>query len=174
MDPWKKKRKSFFDPFGDIDDYMNHMTEHINKIMADAVRMSGKEPGRHGPFVYGFNMRVGPDGVPHIDEFGNVKGRVKDFEGGREPLTDVIPSEKEVTVIAELPGIEKKDIDLTVNQNELTIKVDTENRKYFKEIELPAEVEEGEVKANYKNGVLEVKLKKKAPAKPAGRKVQIE
>ena len=55
------------------------------------------------PFVYGFSMRVGPDGKPHIEKFGNTEASPFDMSarapaggsseapgGSREPLTDVI------------------------------------------------------------------------------------
>ena len=65
-------------------------------------------------------MKTGPDGKPHISEFGNVKqGRVDGEQSvgpvvkdAREPLVDVMDAEKEIIVIAELPGVEKTDIDL--------------------------------------------------------------
>ncbi|RLI09151.1 Hsp20/alpha crystallin family protein, partial [Candidatus Bathyarchaeota archaeon] len=64
-------------------------------------------------------------------------------------------------------------IDLSCTERELTISVDTEKRKYFKRLELPAEVDPKSAKASYKNGVLEVRLKKAKPAR-RGEKIRIE
>ncbi|MFQ6077039.1 MAG: Hsp20 family protein, partial [Candidatus Bathyarchaeia archaeon] len=63
---------------------------------------------------------------------------------------------------AELPGVEKDDIELHATERGLTISVDTESRKYYKELKLPAEVEPSSAKSSYRNGVLEVTLTKKA------------
>ncbi|RLI41135.1 Hsp20/alpha crystallin family protein, partial [Candidatus Bathyarchaeota archaeon] len=67
-----------------------------------------------GPFVYGYSVKIGPDGKPEIREFGNVKPsrfgpRIKEE---REPLVDVVETDSEVHVVAELPGVEKTDIKL--------------------------------------------------------------
>lgn len=159
----------FFDEFmPDFDEEFRQMEENMAKIFEDAMKRS-KQAGEGKPYVYGFSMRVGPDGKPHIEEFGNVPGvsigGPEAITAGREPLTDVIEKEDAVDIIAELPGIEKKDINLEAGEKSLTIDVNTPDRKYHKELELPCEVKPDVTKATFKNGILEVKLprvKKKA------------
>ncbi|MGD8505478.1 MAG: Hsp20/alpha crystallin family protein, partial [Candidatus Bathyarchaeota archaeon] len=137
-----------------------------------------------GPFVYGYNMTIGPDGKPKIQEFGNVKPSLKpapfgiskprlDVREEREPLVDLMATDKEVKVIAELPGVEKEDIKLHGTEDTLTISVDTPKRKYYKELELPAKVDPKSAKTSYKNGVLEVTLKKTEKKKPKGEPIEI-
>lgn len=63
-------------------------------------------------------------------------------------------------VTAELPGVEEKDINLDVKRNTLTISADTPTRKYYKEVAIPTPVKEEIVESTYRNGILEVKLKK--------------
>jgi HSP20 family protein len=113
-------------------------------------------------------MKLGPDGQPVIQEFGNVeptqqKISVKDT---REPLVDVIEREAEIDILAELPGVEKEQIKVDASENTLTIEVPNE---FYKEVELPCNVDEKSVKAKYKNGVLTITLKKTKPSKPAKR-----
>jgi len=84
-----------------------------------------------------------------------------DIKEQREPLVDVMQTDGEVKVIAELPGVEKEDIKLHGTEESVTITVDTPERKYYKEVELPAKVETKKTKASYKNGVLEITLEKK-------------
>ena len=55
----------------DIED----MHERMDKIFKQAVDGKLEKPGKGGPFVYGFSMRTGPDGVPHVQEFGNIYRR---------------------------------------------------------------------------------------------------
>ena len=130
-----------------------------------------------GPFVYGYSVKIGPDGKPEIREFGNVKPsrygpRVKEE---REPLVDIIETDGEIHIVAELPGVEKNDIKLHGTEKTLTISVDTPQRKYYKEITLPAKVNVKETKTEYKNGVLEVTLSKiKEEKKPKGESISID
>lgn len=130
-----------------------------------------------GPFVYGYSVKIGPDGKPEIREFGNVKPsrfgpRIKEE---REPLVDIIETDGEIRVVAELPGVEKNDIKLHGTENTLTISVDIPQRKYYKEITLPAKVNVKEAKTKYKNGVLEITLPKiKEEKKPKGEPIGIE
>jgi HSP20 family protein len=70
-------------------------------------------------------------------------------------------TKSEVKVIAELPGVEKEEIKLHGANNNLTISVDTPERKYHKELELPTKVDTKKMKTSYKNGVLEITLEKK-------------
>jgi len=130
-----------------------------------------------GPFVYGYSIKIRPDGKPEIREFGNVKptrfGPTVKEE--REPLVDIVETDNEVHVVAELPGVEKEDIKLHGTEDTLTISVDTPQRKYYKEVTLPAKVNVKEAKTQYKNGVLEVKLPKiKEEKKPEGEPIKIE
>lgn len=123
-------------------------------------------------------MRVGPDGIPHVEEFGNFRGlgltgEKPTLPGGREPLVDVIESEDKIAVTVELPGIDKKDIELTTTEDTMTIKVDTPARKYYKEIELPAPVENEKAKASYQNGVLDIVFPKKTIRK-RGQRIKID
>jgi len=184
MDPWDRRREFWKRLFGSdfgmdmgFDEEFRRMEKEIAKMLQDAMENAPSESDEEGPFVYGFSMRVGPDGEPQIQEFGNTKGRKRlggrESEEGREPLTDVIKEDEDITVIAEVPGVEKEDIDLSTKPDELTIKVDDAKRKYFKRIDLPAEVDTESAKATYKNGVLEVKLKRREKEKSRGTKIEI-
>jgi len=130
-----------------------------------------------GPFVYGYSIKIGPDGKPVVREFGNVRPsrfgpRIKEE---REPLVDVFSTNGEIKVVVELPGVEKDDIKLHGTEDRLTISVDTPQRKYYKELKLPAKVRVKEAKTSYKNGVLEVTLPKKDEEhKPEGEPIKID
>jgi HSP20 family protein len=130
-----------------------------------------------GPFVYGYSMKIGPDGKPEVREFGNVKpGRAgPQVKEEREPLVDIIETNGEVHILVELPGVEKKDIKLHGTEDVLSISVDTPQRKYSKEVALPAKVKVKEAKTQYKNGVLEITLPKtREEKKPKGEAINIE
>ncbi|MEW6070293.1 MAG: archaeal heat shock protein Hsp20 [Candidatus Thermoplasmatota archaeon] len=177
---WRRKKRKrwpfdeFEDLFGDeFDKEFERMRKHIEELMESLFRGEVK-PGMHGPFVYGFSMKIGPDGKPQIQEFGSTPKKGLEI-AEREPLTDVLESEEEVTVTVELPGVEKEDINLTATEEELTIDVDTAKRKYHRDIKLPCKVLPDTTSATYKNGVLDVVMKRaeKKEKKP-GKRVEIK
>lgn len=167
MDDFRKKPRRFgggFDDFmgddffGDFEDEFRKMQEHISHLFEDALRHNDE---RVRKYVYGFTMHTGPDGKPVFEEFGNVpKSGKSHIPGEREPLVDVIDGKEEVTVIAELPGVDKKDIDLKADDSSLTISVKDRSCRYYKELDLPSYVDPDSITAQYKNGILEVKLKR--------------
>ena len=183
---WRRRRRWWSEDFFDIDrifeDLMRLMREFERRFYEEMREFKPEKPGRferiEGPFVYGFSITIGPDGKPIIQEFGNVRkirGKPSIVEE-REPLVDVFESENEVSVVAELPGVEKDKIDVKVTEDgkTLIINASNEKRKYYKEIELPARVDPSSAKASYKNGVLEVKLKKIGKGEGKGVKIQVE
>lgn len=183
---WRRRRRDWdeewdiFDELlerfgiGDIERMMKRRMSDIEDMIRnieDIIRKS--ETGEIKPIVWGFSMRIGPDGKPEIREFG-TKPTIK--ETGieeRKPLVDVIETDNEVQVIAEMPGVDKDDIEVNATETTLEIRAEGENRKYYETVELPAEVDPDSAKARYNNGVLEVILKKKTPKK-GGKRIKIE
>ena len=133
-----------------------------------------------GPFVYGYSVTVGPDGKPKVREFGNFKAKTQlgkphmDVKEKQEPLVDVMNADGEIRVIIELPDVEKEDIKLSGTDDKLTISVDTPQRKYFKEVELPAKVDSKKATSKYKNGVLDITVPKKKEEKTKSETIKIE
>jgi len=182
----------FFRGVGEIDDVFREMEEMMDrefgeltkKAPSDLVRErtlpDGRKVKQWGPFVYGYSVTVGPDGKPQIREFGNVKPETRrgrptlGINEKREPLIDIMETDDEVRIVAELPGVEKDAIKLHGTDDSLTISVDAPHRKYHKDVELPAKVNPKQAKSSYKNGVLEVTLKKRAPEQPKGEPINIE
>ena len=157
------------------------MREYMDKISRRAARGELGQ-GEQGPYVYGFSMRVGPDGKPNIQEFGNTRppkrlesGESEKYEvAEREPLTDVIECEDSISITLEIPGVEKEEIELNVEEDKVAINVDTAERKYFKEIPLKVKVDPKTSKATYKNGVLDIILSKVPQKDKKIKKVKIE
>ncbi len=190
-DDWFKRfreRRGFF--FPDIDKMMEEMEKQMadtfrdmeNLMPRDMVRVrrlpDGSVRREYGPFVYGYSVKIGPDGRPIIREFGNLRPGLGgegqpplNLRDQREPLLDVIDENENIRVVAELPGVSKDDITLYVTERSVTIEVDTPERRYYKELELPVEVDESSARSTYKNGVLETVLVKR---KPRGRGTPIK
>jgi HSP20 family protein len=180
--PFRRRRGFPFGPwrYPDIDDLMKEMerafSEQFKELEKDLPRNlvrenrapDGSTKKEIGPIVYGYSMTIGPDGKPVVREFGNVrKGDGtpwKEIQDKREPLVDIVSSDKEVRVIAEMPGVSKEDINVTVKEESITISVDREDRKYYKELQLPGIVDPKGARSIYNNGILEVTL----PLKSSG------
>ena len=130
----------------------------------------------HGPFYYGYTMTVGPDGKPVVKEYGNVKPGLLPTSDTREPLVDTIVDEKEkvVKLVAEMPGVEKKDVKIVADGKLVTIDVDHGEKKYHAMVPIKHKVDENSVKASYKNGILEILFKLKEEEKPKGKTVEVE
>ncbi|HEW89788.1 MAG TPA: Hsp20/alpha crystallin family protein [Candidatus Bathyarchaeota archaeon] len=177
----RRRRPTFWDLVMDLFEEFERIEEEFDEWFRRSVReIPGWEEIErgvrvYGPYYYGVSVSIGPDGRPVIREFGNIKPTRfgPRFVEEREPLVDVMEEDDEVVVIAELPGVEKEDIDLRCDGRELIISVDTERRKYYKQLELPSEVDPSSARASYKNGVLEVKLKKVRPERK-GERIKVE
>jgi len=179
--PRRRVPSDIADIFESIEEMMRELERIAARFMEEYTpEFIAKQGEIKGPIVYGVRITIGPDGRPVIEEFGNVKriGRRTIIEDVMEPLVDVIDEKDRVVVIAELPGIDKDKIDIRIKDNKLIIKAKNKDRKYYKEIELPAEVKPETAKAKYRNGVLEVTIEKKEPEKEeeeeGGIKVKVE
>ena len=189
-DEWFKrfgKRNSFFGEFDrmmremekEMADIIREMEDNVPEEMTREIRKpDGSIRREYGPFVYGYSVKIGPDGKPIIREFGNMKPGLDEDEtpmslqDRREPLVDVIDDDDSVKVLAELPGVEKDDIKLFATPRGLTITVDNIDRRYYKELSFDSEIDRSTAKSSYRNGVLEISLKKKKPDK--GTQISIE
>jgi len=79
----------------------------------------------------------------------------------QERPVDIFDEEDHIRVIAEIPGVEEKDIKVNLAKNRLIISVDKPGRKYRQDLKLPSQPE-GKLEKSYKNGILELQIKKKS------------
>ena len=105
------------------------------------------------------------------------------------PQLDVTETDKEVKICAELPGIESKDIDINVTDDELTIRGEKHSERssdekerqwteriygsFERSIALPAEVDGEKAKSEFKNGLLRITLPKREGGKPRSHKINV-
>lgn len=157
----EKKRKSWDDMFESFDEEFEEMRRRMERLMEQLT--AGSAHLDREPMIYGFSMRVGPDGRPRIQQFGNAVAENQE-PTTREPLTDVIEEKDKVRIVVELPGVEKSSIHLHSTPRAMDIEVDDPDRRFTKHLELPCEVEAESAKATYKNGVLQILLRRKSPA----------
>ena len=135
-------------------------------------------------------------GLPPLDEMERLMGRVfgdfprrgwvrpwrvewpawPEMPEMRMPKVDVIDREEDVVVRAELPGVEKKDLEISTTDTTVTIKATTRHEEkeekgdyyrceisqgsFARTVRLPEEVDGGRAKATFKDGMLELRLPK--------------
>ena len=155
--------------------------------MTNVVEKSDKKPlqeaavSRRFPSTFEMFDRLFDEDLPSLWSRKLMPFRdLMQFES-KMPIVDVIDREGEILVRAELPGVEKKDLDVTMTDHSITIngeksrvEEDTSDDYYRKEIiegkfsrtiALPADAGAEVVSAKFKNGVLELVIKKSAEAK---------
>lgn len=133
--------------------WLREVEETMNRQLETLMREAEKGENGKGPIVYGWSLKV-VDGKPEFREFGNVIPNTS-----REPVFDVLSNDNEITVVVELPGVEKNEINVEAAATELSIET-TGTRKYKKNAELPDEIDPSSVTSTFNNGVLEVKARK--------------
>ena len=173
-DPWGF-RDTFFEQiekeFSDAEDMLNRMFKTVAESGTDGLDTQ--------PYFYGYQISVGTDGKPHIREFGNVrpsqKGLIEQSEV-RQPLVDTSINEKENTMIitAEMPGITKEDVKVTMEEGLVKIHAEKGNKKYHTELPVDNELDADSTKASYINGVLELRIQFKKPLKAKSKEIKVE
>ncbi len=149
-----------FKGMGSLFDLIDKMAEEGKK---EEVRAGEKDVlGGKGKALYGFSVRVGLGGKPVIESFGNVRttdaGAV--VAEVREPIVDIFDEGDELRIIAEIPGVDEKNIKVEIKDDILTLSAEAGERNYQKEVLLPHTVKPRITGRSYRNGVLELKLGK--------------
>lgn len=150
---------SIFKGFGSFLDILSEMAEKGDSEIKREGEISSKEKGFKA--VYGFSVKIGGEGRPLVEHFGNIR---EDKEKGpvvdevREPIVDVFDEGNHLVVVAELPGVDEKDIKYELKDDILIISAETGNKKYYKETLLPTPVNKEKISSSYRNGIFEMKL----------------
>lgn len=175
IDDWRDDFEEFFENFGfDFDRFNERMMKMWDKMLKES------ETETFGPYVYGFTYKIGPDGRPVFEEFGNVpQGRVRTGtprleKDVREPITDITEDKDKIYITYELPGIGKESIELKTSENNVTIDVKEGPRKYYKSINFPYELEPDTAKAKFINGILDLSIDRAKKEETGGRTVNID
>lgn len=165
MDPFddKHRRKN---PFNLIDDKFDQLFDELFRM--PGIREKTDEifneinmlPGRN---VHGFCVEIRPDGKTRIHEFGKRPSSRRGplITDEHKPTSDIVEGKDEVAVTVDIPGVEREDIDINITKDSLEITVDNPKMKYHKLFDLPCSVKPKTMKSTYKNGVLDVIVKKR-------------
>lgn len=141
--------------------------------LAEQAEKAGGELTKSGEFkvssdkrikgVYGFSVKsgLGDKGVK-VEPFGNIR---RDEERGqvevqeiREPMVDVFDEAEHVLIVAEVPGIMQADVQLELHEDILVLVAEKGDKKYRKEVLLPASFSSNQMSFSCRNGILEIQL----------------
>jgi HSP20 family protein len=173
-DPWGYSSRIF----EEMDKELSEAEDMLNRMFR-TVRQSGTGPSQTFPYYYGYQITVGPDGKPHIREFGNARPSAKGLmeqSTVRQPLVDTALDEKEntLTITAEMPGITKQDVKVAADDGLVTIHAEKGDKKYHTELPIDTEVDPDTARATYTNGILELKIKLKKPPRAKAKEIKVE
>jgi HSP20 family protein len=175
---WKEPF-SFRRLFDDLDREFATAEEMLNRMFRTVIEGDIQPLKGNFPYYYGYQITVGPNGRPQVKEFGNVRPTMRGLveqSGMRNPLVDTNFNDKENTYVitAEMPGVTKDDIKVSISEQTATIKAEHGDKKYLSEIPFDVELDDTSAKATYTNGIFELKIKAKEQSKLKAKEIKVE
>jgi HSP20 family protein len=169
LDIWKNPRigRSLFEEmdreFAEAEHMLNGMFRIVPDIVPSGINLEDF------PYYYGYQITIGPNGRPKINEFGNVKLGSKGF-------VDNVLNKKQntLTITAEMPGVDKENINVNVTGQHVTLHAEKGDKKYHADIPIDINLDESTTKAVFLNGILELKIKLKENSRPKGKAIKVE
>lgn len=176
-----------FKGIGSFVDLINQLAEEDKDSFTKTGGFSGVHNGRGVRGQYGFTVRLGvgetsghkdvsghkgvfvhkdvsgPQDVPMLDdaaEFSNEENRNQ--EAVLEPVVDVLDEGPHLVVISELPGVTKDEISIEIDGSTLKLSAPGTRHCFRREVNLPVPAEPVPLSNSFKNGILELTLKKLA------------
>jgi len=123
-----------------------------------------------------------------FEDVSGPRSEEKDVLGSSwAPSVDIYENENEVVLAAEIPGVDEKDVEIKVEDNNLTLRGERKFEKetkeenyhriersygsFFRSFALPSYIDQDRIEAEHENGVLKIRMPKRSELKP--RKVKI-
>lgn len=160
-----------------------------NRDLAPWTRSRGIAPFARDPFT-SFRQQIDRLFDDFLTPFDSTRGLTTEQDGGVWPSVDVEETDKAYKVTVELPGMEQKDVEVTLRDNALIIsgekrrehKEENGGRTYaersfgrfMRSIPLDTEVDADKVQAKFKNGILAVELPKNPAARDKTRRIEVK
>lgn len=160
----------FFDNLSSVVDMLSELATQSEAQRNDNIHVEGSDNNMRG--MYSFTVSRGIRSIPRSGSIPptrrsraaqRVVAETHIPPAEREPLVDVFHEAQEVVIVAELPGVSMADIRINL-QDDILLLETTGNRHYTTEILLPDMVDTTTLQQTYRNGILEVRLKKVSQA----------
>lgn len=97
--------------------------------------------------------------VPGSASLPDTLGVIKE----KQRLVDVFEETDHIVVLAELLGVDEKDVHIKTDDNTITITTENTTKKYLEIVKLPTCIKRGTARFTFRNNILQVKLKKLSP-----------
>ena len=164
-----ERRKNLRDMLDELDKHFEEFEKDVQEAFRNSLSTARFQSQ---PFVAGFSFKLGPEGRPSIQVFGDRSLR---SDGFRSPMSEQILDEKNrmLRLVFDMPGVEKADIKVDATEDNAVVTAERGNRRYRAELALKAEVLPDSGRAEYKNGVLEISFSLKDKANKGYRRVDI-
>ena len=98
--------------------------------------------------------------MPAHTSFRPSKSFIKRNLAEQKPLIDIFQENNTITIVAEIVGFNKESLKINVKDQKITLSAKSKDRRYYKSLNLPTVVIPNAMHTKFKNGVLEIKLKK--------------
>ena len=178
-------------------DEMRRMHEEMDTLFSDFFGIdSGMNRTRRpqlGQMPGNKDLALGDaDKRTNLGKRAGPRRELLDFQDYREPVADIWDNGNEVVATVELPGVDKKDIDIDVDDDKVEIKVEKSDEQkdedkdegtyrymrsysgFYRALPLPDNVKGEEAEAKYNNGVLEIKMPKDPEKAKKTRKIDVK
>jgi HSP20 family protein len=153
----------FDDIFKELRKTLREQEFIFDRLFRTAIEQDTEET----PLHYGVSIHIDQDTKPVITEFGNTNpNRGEQVDGAvQTPYTEThIDKEAGILIIvSELPGVSKENIKVKATKRKVIISAESEKKKYYREVDTDREIDPKSAIAEYKNGILEVRVKFKEP-----------
>jgi HSP20 family protein len=118
-----------------------------------------------GKYLYGLKINIEPIDKPYFckyfhKKFGNYNRQLVSYNDYIK-IHDILEGKKKLYITAEIQNVDRKDINLNLSEETVEITVDNHIMKYNKLIDLPSKILPKEVAYTFKNGIMDITLKKK-------------
>ncbi len=157
-------RNGFFSFFGGMDKLFNIVSDMVENDQDHTFIKGDIKSDDQKKVVgkYGINFVLGPDKLEGFNNLSSQKDKPSEEIKPNiiSPATDVFHQEDRVTIVAELPGVRKEDIELHLDKNLLVFQALKKDGIYYKQVELDFAPEYQAITENYQNSVYSIVVMK--------------
>jgi HSP20 family protein len=117
--------------------------------------------------IYGLKINIEPINTPILCKYFQTNSKLVNYDrhlycyNKHIKINDIIEGKKEIYVTAEIPDVNRNDINLNATEDTVEINVDNPIIKYSELIDLPSKIRPKKIKYTIKNGILDITLEKK-------------
>lgn len=165
--------KNYIDVYGDT--FYNSFENAIGSVR-ETENMKWRRSGKHPKWFKGVKrIREVEEKAAHKSfrtenlnlgrrftryKYGHFRVMKKSVWKEPAPLIDVFPEKDSIVVVAELKGFKRENIKANVEKQRLVLAAKAQGRKYYRVVNLPDEAVPEKIRVTYKNGVVEIRLRK--------------